>query len=53
MSSVTIAPNNLTIGGQPAIVAPPPPYHIAILLPENPKEPADDSPPPSYDKIVI
>lgn len=32
--------------------APPPPYHIAILLPENSKE-ADESPPPSYDKLVI
>ncbi|XP_058837622.1 uncharacterized protein LOC131693645 [Topomyia yanbarensis] len=35
-----------------SVMAPPPPYHIAILLPENTKEP-DESPPPSYDKIVI
>lgn len=30
----------------------PPPYHIAILLPENSKQP-EESPPPSYDKLVI
>ncbi|XP_055627291.1 protein couch potato [Toxorhynchites rutilus septentrionalis] len=35
-----------------AVIAPPPPYHIAILLPECTKE-TDESPPPSYDKIVI
>ncbi|XP_053670666.1 uncharacterized protein LOC128720991 [Anopheles nili] len=33
-------------------VAPPPPYHIAILLPEATKE-TEETPPPSYDKIVI
>lgn len=33
-------------------VAPPPPYHIAILLPESEKE-AEEIPPPSYDKILI
>lgn len=32
--------------------AQPPPYHIAILLPENSKQP-EESPPPSYDKLVI
>ncbi|XP_055313607.1 uncharacterized protein LOC129574947 isoform X2 [Sitodiplosis mosellana] len=31
-------------------IAPPPPYHIAILN-DNPK--IDDSPPPSYDKLII
>ncbi|KAL5290918.1 hypothetical protein ACFFRR_010357 [Megaselia abdita] len=32
----------------------PPPYHIAILLPEENKDlPQDESPPPSYDKILI
>ncbi|XP_055530392.1 uncharacterized protein LOC129721635 [Wyeomyia smithii] len=35
-----------------ALLAPPPPYHIAILLPESTKE-TDETPPPSYDKIVI
>ncbi|XP_055596154.1 uncharacterized protein LOC129746505 [Uranotaenia lowii] len=35
-----------------AVMAPPPPYHIAILLPESTKD-TDESPPPSYDKIVI
>ncbi|EAT46175.1 AAEL002579-PA [Aedes aegypti] len=34
------------------VLAPPPPYHIAILLPESAKE-TDETPPPSYDKIVI
>ncbi|XP_037940097.1 transcription factor kayak [Teleopsis dalmanni] len=39
---------------QAAAQAGPPPYHIAILLPENSKElPLDESPPPSYDKILI
>lgn len=41
----------------PAIVgtsSAPPPYHIAILLPEENKDlPQDESPPPSYDKILI
>lgn len=39
-----------------AAQAGPPPYHIAILLPENTKEVtavSDESPPPSYDKILI
>lgn len=38
-----------------SIAAPPPPYHIAILLPpESGKEmQLDESPPPSYDKILI
>lgn len=37
-----------------AISAPPPPYHIAILLPENSKDiQPDETPPPSYDKILI
>lgn len=36
----------------------PPPYHIAILLPEQGNKPStvrtlDESPPPSYDKILI
>uniref|UniRef100_A0A182YIS4 Uncharacterized protein n=1 Tax=Anopheles stephensi TaxID=30069 RepID=A0A182YIS4_ANOST len=35
-----------------SIVAPPPPYHIAILLPDTSKE-AEETPPPSYDKVVI
>uniref|UniRef100_A0A336K6I0 CSON015620 protein n=1 Tax=Culicoides sonorensis TaxID=179676 RepID=A0A336K6I0_CULSO len=34
-------------------IAPPPPYHIAILLPDNAKEQPDEAPPPSYDKIII
>lgn len=35
--------------------AAPPPYHIAILLPEENKDlqQPDESPPPSYDKILI
>ncbi|KAG4070399.1 hypothetical protein HA402_006541 [Bradysia odoriphaga] len=40
--------------GEPT--AQPPPYHIAILLPENTKEPEpvlEESPPPSYDKLDI
>ncbi|KAL9704487.1 hypothetical protein quinque_008005 [Culex quinquefasciatus] len=35
-----------------AVLAPPPPYHIAILLPESTKD-LDETPPPSYDKILI
>ncbi|XP_052873067.1 uncharacterized protein LOC128278381 [Anopheles cruzii] len=47
----------LNVGGHQhaslaSIVAPPPPYHIAILLPETSKD-MDETPPPSYDKIVI
>lgn len=38
-------------------LGPPPPYHIAILLPDNAKMDAskmhDESPPPTYDKIAI
>lgn len=38
-------------------LGPPPPYHIAILLPDNAKQDAskmhDESPPPTYDKIAI
>lgn len=38
-------------------LGPPPPYHIAILLPDNAKIDAskmhDESPPPTYDKIAI
>lgn len=38
-------------------LGPPPPYHIAILLPDNAKLDAtkvhDESPPPTYDKIAI
>lgn len=38
-------------------LGPPPPYHIAILLPDNAKSDAtklhDESPPPTYDKIAI
>ncbi|KAL7731771.1 hypothetical protein ACLKA6_016707 [Drosophila palustris] len=43
-----------------AAAAGPPPYHIAILLPEqtptamgNKQLPLDESPPPSYDKILV
>ena len=35
------------------IAAPPPPYHIAILLPEISKESEDSAPPPSYDKLGV
>lgn len=34
-------------------VGPPPPYHIAILLPEKSEEIDEESPPPSYDKLEI
>ncbi|EDW35073.1 GL25432 [Drosophila persimilis] len=41
-----------------AATAGPPPYHIAILLPEQTaamgkQMPLDESPPPSYDKILV
>ncbi|ALC44450.1 CG10713 [Drosophila busckii] len=42
-----------------AAAAGPPPYHIAILLPEQTQTilgkqlPLDESPPPSYDKILV
>ncbi|SPP76377.1 myb-like protein Q [Drosophila guanche] len=41
-----------------AATAGPPPYHIAILLPEQTaamgkQMPMDESPPPSYDKILV
>ncbi|XP_039488792.1 GATA zinc finger domain-containing protein 10 [Drosophila santomea] len=47
-----------TVGGT-AATAGPPPYHIAILLPEQTPAtmgkqlPLDESPPPSYDKILV
>ncbi|KAH8379055.1 hypothetical protein KR009_002816 [Drosophila setifemur] len=46
-------------GVGPAATAGPPPYHIAILLPEQTPAtlgkqlPLDESPPPSYDKILV
>ncbi|XP_016982563.2 CCAAT/enhancer-binding protein [Drosophila rhopaloa] len=46
------------VGGT-AATAGPPPYHIAILLPEQTPAtmgkqlPMDESPPPSYDKILV
>ncbi|XP_016964879.1 GATA zinc finger domain-containing protein 10 [Drosophila biarmipes] len=46
------------VGGS-ASTAGPPPYHIAILLPEQTPAtmgkqlPLDESPPPSYDKILV
>lgn len=51
----------LTAGSPPAAAATagPPPYHIAILLPEQTPAalgkqlPLDESPPPSYDKILV
>ncbi|XP_062562931.1 uncharacterized protein LOC134226281 [Armigeres subalbatus] len=56
MSSTPSTMLNGSVGGaQPntlGVLAPPPPYHIAILLPESTKE-TDETPPPSYDKIVI
>ncbi|XP_017080073.2 GATA zinc finger domain-containing protein 10 [Drosophila eugracilis] len=49
----------LTAVGGTAATAGPPPYHIAILLPEQTPAtmgkqlPLDESPPPSYDKILV
>jgi len=46
------------VGGTTS-TAGPPPYHIAILLPEQTPAtmgkqlPLDESPPPSYDKILV
>jgi hypothetical protein len=53
-NSEQITTSVATVNPQPnnVIIAPPPPYHIAILLPENIKE-IEETPPPSYDKIVI
>ncbi|XP_049295026.1 dual specificity tyrosine-phosphorylation-regulated kinase 1A [Anopheles funestus] len=47
-----LVPGNIQQASLASIVAPPPPYHIAILLPDTSKE-AEEAPPPSYDKIVI
>ncbi|KAH8270067.1 hypothetical protein KR018_003464 [Drosophila ironensis] len=48
-----------TTGDATLATAGPPPYHIAILLPEQTtaglgkQQPLDESPPPSYDKILV
>uniref|UniRef100_A0A8W7Q0I6 Uncharacterized protein n=1 Tax=Anopheles coluzzii TaxID=1518534 RepID=A0A8W7Q0I6_ANOCL len=47
-----LVPGNIQQASLASIVAPPPPYHIAILLPDNSKD-AEETPPPSYDKIII
>uniref|UniRef100_A0A182PWG3 Uncharacterized protein n=1 Tax=Anopheles epiroticus TaxID=199890 RepID=A0A182PWG3_9DIPT len=47
-----LVPGNIQQAALASIVAPPPPYHIAILLPDNTKD-VEETPPPSYDKIVI
>lgn len=49
----------ITAATAAAAAAGPPPYHIAILLPEQTPTalgkqlPLDESPPPSYDKILV
>uniref|UniRef100_A0A182SEY6 Uncharacterized protein n=1 Tax=Anopheles maculatus TaxID=74869 RepID=A0A182SEY6_9DIPT len=47
-----LVPGSLQQASLASIVAPPPPYHIAILLPDTSKE-TEETPPPSYDKVVI
>lgn len=49
--------NNNNATTIPTPQPPPPPYHIAILLPHQPitdvqEQIIDESPPPSYDKII-
>ncbi|KAH8274319.1 hypothetical protein KR026_009379 [Drosophila bipectinata] len=60
MSDVRYLEERQGVAGDPAVAAAgPPPYHIAILLPEQTSGPLgkqlplDESPPPSYDKILV